>query len=167
MSYKISSSFKLSLKNSGKTIAVLPSGIGNIYPAKHKELAFVPFYMGRWWGANPVRKCQDDIDILLKDKTGSQIIICECKYKNEDFLMITYEMIHTSGEEIQTTNLIFLPPLGIRYFDISVLMPYSVEASNILVYDVHTLWELLLRLKKSGSENIELVADARALTIEE
>ena len=53
--------------------------------AKHKELAFVPFYMGRWWGANLVRKCQDDIDILLKDKTGSQIIICECKYKNEHF----------------------------------------------------------------------------------
>lgn len=103
-----------------------------------------------------------------KEWLVDECYVCyECKYKNEDFLMITYEMIHTSGEEIQTTNLIFLPPLGIRYFDISVLMPYSVEASNILVYDVHTLWELLLRLKKSGSENIELVADARALTIEE
>lgn len=59
--------------------------------AKHKELAFVPFYMGRWWGANPVRKCQDDIDILLKDKTGSQIIICECKYKNEHFSKEDYQ----------------------------------------------------------------------------
>ena len=40
-------------------------------------------------------------------------------------------------------------------------------AVAICTSDVHTLWELLLRLKKSGSENIELVADARALTIEE
>ena len=30
---------KTCIKYSGKTIAVLPSGIGNIYPAKHRELA--------------------------------------------------------------------------------------------------------------------------------
>lgn len=30
---------KVSLKNSGKTIAVLPAGLNNIYPAEHRELA--------------------------------------------------------------------------------------------------------------------------------
>ena len=59
--------------------------------AKHKELAFVPFCMGRWWGNNADRKCQDDIDILLKDKTGKHILICECKYKNEHFSKDDYQ----------------------------------------------------------------------------
>ena len=45
----------------------------------------------------------------------------ECTYKGSDFVMITYEMIHTAGDKRQTTNLVFLPPLGIRYFDISTL----------------------------------------------
>ena len=37
-----------------------------------------------------------------------------CKYKGQDFLMITYEMIKTAGDKVHTTNMIFLPPLGIR-----------------------------------------------------
>ena len=37
----------------------------------------------------------------------------ECTYKGSDFVMITYEMIHTAGDKRQTTNLVFLPPLGI------------------------------------------------------
>ena len=39
-----------------------------------------------------------------------------CKYKGQDFLMITYEMIKTAGDKVHTTNMIFLPPLGIRVF---------------------------------------------------
>ena len=33
-----------------------------------------------------------------------------CKYKGQDFLMITYEMIKTAGDKVHTTNMIFLPP---------------------------------------------------------
>lgn len=31
----------------------------------------------------------------------------ECTYKGSDFVMITYEMIHTAGDKRQTTNLVF------------------------------------------------------------
>ena len=48
-----------------------------------------------------------------------------CEYKGKEFLMITYEMIHTAGDAVKTTNMVFLPPLGIRYFDINTLLPYS------------------------------------------
>lgn len=30
-----------------------------------------------------------------------------CKYKGQDFLMITYEMIKTAGDKVHTTNMIF------------------------------------------------------------
>ena len=80
---------------------------------------------------------------------------------------ITYEMIHTAGDKRQTTNLVFLPPLGIRYFDISTLLPYSVPASNILTYEIHTLWLLLLDMYKSDNTSVELDASSRELMIEE
>ena len=81
----------------------------------------------------------------------------ECTYKGSDFVMITYEMIHTAGDKRQTTNLVFLPPLGIRYFDIR----------NILTYEIHTLWLLLLEMYKSDNTSVELDASSRELMIEE
>lgn len=64
-------------------------------------------------------------------------------------------------------TLFFLPPLGIRYFDISTLLPYSVPASNILIYEIHTLWLLLLEMYKSDNTSVALDASARELMIEE
>ena len=78
----------------------------------------------------------------------------ECTYKGSDFVMITYEMIHAAGDKRQTTNLVFLPPLGIRYFD-------------ILTYEIHTLWLLLLEMYKSDNTSVELDASSRELMIEE
>ena len=90
-----------------------------------------------------------------------------CMHKGKEFLMITYEMLHTSGNLTKTTNLIFLPPLGIRYFDIHVLLPYSVEASQVLVYNAHMLWMTILELKKKNPELVDMDASERVLEIEE
>ena len=90
-----------------------------------------------------------------------------CEYKGKEFLMITYEMIHTADDKVKTTNLIFLPPLGIRYFDIHTLLPYSVETSNMLSYQVKCLWSMLLDMYKANPNSVKLDVSERVLTIED
>jgi hypothetical protein len=90
-----------------------------------------------------------------------------CEYKGKEFLMITYEMIHTAGDKVKTTNLVFLPPLGIRYFDIHTLLPYSVETTQMLTYQVHALWTLLLDMRKANPDSVTMDVSERVLTIED
>lgn len=90
-----------------------------------------------------------------------------CEYKGNEFFMITYEMIHTAGDAVKTTNLVFLPPLGIRYFDIHTLLPYAVENSNMLSYQVQSLWKLLLDMYKTNPQSVNFDASERVLTIED
>jgi hypothetical protein len=89
-----------------------------------------------------------------------------CEYKGQEFLMISYEMIHSAGDKKKTTNLIFLPPLGLRVFDIHTLLPYAVETSQVLAYDVHMLWLTILEEYRKNPERITLNVDERKLTIE-
>lgn len=90
-----------------------------------------------------------------------------CEYKGKEFLMITYEMIHTADSQVKTTNLVFLPPLGVRYFDIHSLLPYAVEATNMLSYQIQTLWTLLLDMYKANPASVSLDVSERVLTIED
>lgn len=90
-----------------------------------------------------------------------------CEYKGKEFLMITYEMLHTAGDKVKTTNLVFLPPLGIRYFDIHTLLPYSVETSQMLTYQIHALWNLLLEMYKANPQSVSMDVSGRILTIED
>lgn len=90
-----------------------------------------------------------------------------CEFRGKEFLMITYEMIHSCGEKKKTTNMIFLPPLGIRVFDIHALLSYAVEADQMLIYQVHTLWLAILDLQKTHPQMVELEASPRELTIED
>lgn len=90
-----------------------------------------------------------------------------CEYKGNEFLMITYEMIHSQNEKKKTTNMIFLPPLGIRYFDIHSLLPYAIEADQMLSYQVHMLWLTILELRKANPNAVNFDASERKLTIED
>lgn len=94
-------------------------------------------------------------------------VLYQTTYKGKEFLMISYEMIHSTAQNERTTNLIFLPPAGIRFFDVSVLLPYAVECDQMLAYEVHTLWQTLLEEHKKHPELIELDAEPRELTIED
>ena len=56
---------------------------------------------------------------------------------------------------------------GVVYFDIDILLPYSVKASNVLTYEIHTLWVLLLDMYKKDKTSVLLDISPRELTIEE
>ena len=77
--------------------------------------------------------------------------------------MITYEMIKTAGDKVHTTNMIFLPPLGIRVFQ----LPMLLQASGVLANQIHNLWELLLAMKKADPESVFMEVSAGKLVIED
>lgn len=37
--------------------------------------------VGTWWGTNPSKRAQDDIDVLAADRSGKRLLIGECKYR--------------------------------------------------------------------------------------
>lgn len=86
-----------------------------------------------------------------------------CIYHGDEFLMITYEKIYSgnNGDDVRSTNMIFTPPLGIRYFDLAALAPYAIETDQILLYNAHQLWELILDLKKKKPEMVDLKVESR------
>ncbi len=66
--------------------------------AKTGKLPFIPEKYGKWWGNNPSRKMQDDIDVLLIDTTGTRFIICECKFRNEAFDKSEFETMLSAND---------------------------------------------------------------------
>ena len=90
-----------------------------------------------------------------------------CTFKGKEFLIITYEMIHSNGEEEKSNNLVFLPPLGIRVFELEALLNFAVEASNMLIYSIHSLWLTILEAQERYPENISIDMSPRKFEIED
>ena len=61
-----------------------------IRQAKQRKLPFIPFYIGKWWGTNPFLKAQDDVDVLVLDRTQTKAIFIECKFTSNPMPMEEY-----------------------------------------------------------------------------
>ena len=59
--------------------------------AKSGKLPFIPYKIGKWWGNNPHIKAQDDVDVLLIDKSGKKGIFVECKFTSSKMPHKEYE----------------------------------------------------------------------------
>lgn len=88
-----------------------------------------------------------------------------CIHNGREFLLITYEQIYTCGEKKKSCNLIFEPPLGIRFFDVDILAPYAVKADQMLVYEAHILWLTILEEYKKNPEKIRFDISPRELVL--
>ena len=80
-----------------------------------------------------------------------------CNFHGENFVMVTYEDIEKCDNEIRSFNMVFLPPTGIRLFQMDSLISYSVEMSNPLALKLHTLWDTLLAKYKESPERITFI----------
>lgn len=95
-----------------------------------------------------------------KEWLMNECYICfSCTYRGEDFAMITYEDIETCGKETRSLNMVFLPPIAMRLFDVNALAPYSITANAVLIAKIHTLYETLLALYKENNNNVDMVVD--------
>lgn len=118
-------------------------------------------------------EANDEADKPRETENGVEWVIDECyvsfycKHKGAEFCMITYELIKTAGERATSSNMVFVPPLGIRYFDLHTLLPHSVETSAVLIEQIHRLWMLLLEMYKADEGSVDLKARAGMLTIED
>ena len=107
----------------------------------------------------------DDLDASLKERLeqdGTEWLVDECfveyacTWKGQDFCMISYEHVLTHEDQTRMTCLIFLPPLGMRFFDVAELAPYAVEADAYLTSKVHLLWETLMELYRTNPARCRL-----------
>lgn len=72
-----------------------------------------------------------------------------CVFHGKQQLMITYEHIKRHNDQVRSNNLIFLPPLNVRFFDVGILSPYIIDANAVLLDRFHQLWMLLIGAYKN------------------
>ncbi len=127
----------------------------------------------RWNLEVQTTEANDPAEKPVEQENGVDWIVDECyvsyycKHKGKEFCMITYELIKNSGEKTATSNMVFLPPLGVRFFDLHVLLPHSVETSAVLLDQIHQLWVLLLEQYKVDRSSLYLDVRPGTLRIED
>jgi AAA+ ATPase superfamily predicted ATPase len=87
---------------------------------RNLELEFVVEKFGTWWGNNPLKMRQEEIDLVGLSKNEG--VYCECKYRNEKIGVAVYDKL------IERSNLI---PKGKMYYYIFSKSGFTTELQQI------------------------------------
>jgi hypothetical protein len=68
---------------------------------------------------------------------------------------------------VATSNLVFLPDEGMRFFNLHTLLPHSVTASAPLIAQIHNLWEIITKMHSDDPSNVNLTVSESTLVIED
>ena len=63
-----------------------------------ENLPFEPMEIGQWWGTDPKKKKQIQIDIVATSATGQEYLIGSCKYKNDKIGIAELELLKEYAE---------------------------------------------------------------------
>ncbi|WP_461206636.1 ATP-binding protein [Clostridium sp. DL1XJH146] len=99
---------------------------------KQLELPFVFEKIGRWWGNNPVKRRQEEIDILAIDKSNA--IFGECKWRNEllDMKVVDSLIEKSNIQNFSNKYYIFFSKSGFT----ERVIQYEKTHDNILLYSL-------------------------------
>ena len=103
--------------------------------AKSGKLPFVPYKIGKWWGNNPFIKAQDDVDVLMIDKSGKKGIFVECKFTSSKMPHKEYEDLKDAMEafpEITERYMYFISRSG---YEASVIRHAKEDGAVLLGLD--------------------------------
>jgi AAA+ ATPase superfamily predicted ATPase len=87
------------------------------------KLSFLAAQFGKWWGADPVKHQQTDIDVVAHSADGGEVLLGECKWRNE-----------TSGSaEIESLldKARLLPGYRAYHYCFFSKAPFSAEAARL------------------------------------
>lgn len=108
--------------------------------AKKRMLPFIPYHLGKWWGANPIIKAQDDVDLLAIDRSGKKAIFIECKFTSHPMPYDEYEDLVIDSkafEKIEEKHFWFISKSG--YTD-SVIK--QAKKDNAVLLSIDDLFNL-------------------------
>ena len=91
--------------------------------------------MGKWWGNNPYIKAQDDVDILLVDRSGKKALFVECKFTNKKMPHAEYEDLKMAMQifgDIEDKKMMFISKSG---FEDSVVRHAREDGAILLGID--------------------------------
>lgn len=104
------------------------------------ELACMVMKVGKWWGTNPAKKEETDIDVVGIDTIGKQAVIGECKYKNELLDKSVFEQLEDRkdllNKKYQVVQYLLFSKSGF-----SDWVKTNAKKKNILMVDLPRLYK--------------------------